>query len=377
MVARQERRMKTIRRLIHREVIAAVGFVTLGFLALFFFFDLVDELRWVGRYPAGAYGLPHALLFVTLALPSHLYELLPITVLIGTIFVMARLAQSSEFTIMRTSGLGPWRALHTLLAVGGFFVLLTFAVGDYLAPMSDRAAQLVKARYQGRLTTGATGAWLKERQGDHSFAVNVRAIGPDGGMLGVRIFEFDGQGRLASRTQADSAQFGKDGAWHLAQVQNSTFHPEKANSPARVEKIVLPEWNWPTQISADMVAAAVLKPDRMATIDLFQYVRHLEANGQAAQRYEIEFWRKVFYPLSCLVMVVLALPFAYLHFRAGGITGYMFGGVMAGISFFLLNNVFGFVGNLQNWSPWITAAAPGLIYSLLSLAAFGWLVLRR
>ena len=126
-----------------------------------------------------------------------------------------------------------------------------------------------------------------------------------------------------------------------------------------------------------MVAAAVLKPDRMATIDLFQYVRHLEANGQAAQRYEIEFWRKVFYPLSCLVMVVLALPFAYLHFRAGGITGYMFGGVMAGISFFLLNNVFGFVGNLQNWSPWITAAAPGLIYSLLSLAAFGWLVLRR
>ena len=35
------------------------------------------------------------------------------------------------------------------------------------------------------------------------------------------------------------------------------------------------------------------------------------------------------------------------------------------------------VGNLQNWSPMLTAAAPGLIYSLLSLAAFGWLVLRR
>jgi lipopolysaccharide export system permease protein len=55
----------------------------------------------------------------------------------------------------------------------------------------------------------------------------------------------------------------------------------------------------------------------------------------------------------------------------------VFGGVMAGISFFLLNNVFGYAGNLQNWSPWLTAAAPGLIYSLLSLAAFGWLVLRR
>ncbi len=62
-------------------------------------------------------------------------------------------------------------------------------------------------------------------------------------------------------------------------------------------------------------------------------------------------------------MVVLALPFAYLHFRSGGITSYVFGGVLIGISFFLLNNVFGYIGNLQNWRPWLTAAAPGLIYS--------------
>ena len=112
-----------------------------------------------------------------------------------------------------------------------------------------------------------------------------------------------------------------------------------------------------------MVSVALLKPDRMSTIDLFEYIRHLEANGQTSQRYEIEFWRKVFYPLSCIVMVVLALPFAYLHFRAGGITSYVFGGVLIGISFFLLNNVFGYIGNLQNWRPWLTAAAPGLIYS--------------
>lgn len=368
--------MKTIRHLIHREAVLAVTFVTIGFLALFFFFDLVDELRWVGRVGDAGYQLSHALLFVVLSIPSHLYELLPITVLIGTIFVMARLAQSSEFTIMRTSGMGPWRALRTMVALGGVFVLLTFAVGDYVAPLTDRTAQLVKARYLGRLTSGATGAWLKERQGDHSYAVNVRAITPDGGMQDVRIFEFDERGRLASQTRAKSGEFGTDGAWELRDVQSSRFEQRSAEE-ARVEHVKTPTLQWPTRISADMVAASLLKPDRMATIDLFQYIRHLNANGQSAQRYEIEFWRKVFYPLSCLVMVVLALPFAYLHFRSGGIAGYVFGGVMAGISFFLLNNVFGYAGNLQNWSPMLTAAAPGLIYSLLSLAAFGWLVLRR
>jgi len=121
----------------------------------------------------------------------------------------------------------------------------------------------------------------------------------------------------------------------------------------------------------------LLTPDRMRTWELFKYMRHLSSNKQNSQRYEIEFWRKVFYPLSCLVMLVLALPFAYLHFRSGQIAGHVFGGVLAGISFSLLNNVFRFVGDLQNWEPWLTSAAPSLIYSAISLAAFWWMVLRR
>lgn len=369
--------MKTIRRFLYTEVLTSVGFVTLGFLALFFFFDFVDELRWVGRGGALGYGIPQALLYVALALPSHLYELLPITVLIGTIFVMARLAQSSEYTILRTSGLGPWRALRILLSLGLAFVVLTFAIGDYVAPPSDRAAQLVKTRYLGQLTTGQTGAWLKEKSDEGtSYAVNVKHLARDGSMQDLQIFEFDGSGRLSTLIRAEGASFDNDSSWTLKGVERSDYHTE-SGTDARVDHTQPATLRWPTRISSEMVAAAILKPDRMRTIDLFDYIRHLDANGQAAQRYEIEFWRKVFYPISCLVMVVLALPFAYLHFRSGGIATYVFGGVMAGISFFLLNNVFGYIGNLQNWLPWLTAAAPGMIYTVLSLAAFGWLVVRR
>lgn len=368
--------MKTIRRLIYGEVLSAVTFVTLGFLSLFFFFDFVEEIQALGRHAAAGYRLIHALAFVTLMIPSHLYELLPIAVLIGTIFVMARLAQSSEYTILRTSGLGPWRALKTLLLLGLGFVLLTFAIGDYISPAADRTGQLLKARYQGRLTVGQTGAWLKEKQRYAQYAVNVNALESDGGMRGVRVYEFDNQGFLMSMTQSQTAVFGRDDSWTLQSVDRTEF-PARGTDTARIDRQHLDSLRWPNQISSEMVSAAVLKPERMSTIDLFQYIQHLQANAQTAQRYEIEFWKKVFYPLSCLVMVVLALPFAYLHFRSGGIATYVFGGVMAGISFFLLNNVFGYVGNMQNWQPWLTAALPGMIYSLLSLTAFGWLVLRR
>ena len=381
--------MKTVRKLIYHEVLSSISLVALGFLSLFFFFDLVDELQYIGQSnglggEGNTYLLGHALLYVSLQLPNHLYELLPISVLIGTIFVMARLAQSSEFTILRTSGLGPWRALRLLLLMGGMFVLLSFAVGDYLAPVADRGAQLLKAKYQGRITIGQTGAWLKEKQTYSNSVVNVRALTSNNEMQGLRIFEFDNKGLVISMTEAATAQFQEDNAWLLKntlrtdfQIRPSLESANKATESANVSISRANEQRWPTDISAEMVSVALLKPDRMATYDLFNYVQHLRANGQTAQRYEIEFWKKVFYPLSCLVMVMLALPFAYLHFRSGSVTSYVFGGVMIGISFFLLNNVFGYIGNLQNWQPWLAAATPGLLYGAVSMGAFGWLVLRR
>jgi len=369
--------MRTIRRLIYAEILRSVGFVALAFLLLFFFFDLVDQLGDLNAGAAKGYTISYALLCVALQVPTHLYELLPIAVLIGTIYVMARLAESSEYTILRTSGLGPRRALNTLLALGLGFVAFTFVIGDYVAPLANRTAQSIQARFLGDITVGRTGAWMKDRQDRRSFSVNVGALSSDGAMSQIRIFEFsDPAGRPLSTVKAARGHFNGDGNWTLYEVERRDYQQAGADQP-RVAIERLPEWRWPTSITPDMVAAALLSPDRMQTISLFQYIRHLQNNGQSAQRYEIEFWRKVFYPLSCLVMMVLALPFAYLHFRSGNITGYVFLGVLVGISFFLLNNMFGFIGNLRNWEPWLAAAAPGIIYSLLSLGAFGWLVLRQ
>ncbi len=372
--------MRTIRRLIYGEILIATGFVLLAFLSLFFFFDFVEELGSLGQPsrldPKVIYEMRHALLYVGLLMPSRVYELLPISVLIGSVAVLARLAQSSEYTILRTSGLGPWKALRTLLGLGLLFVALTFAIGDYVAPIADKTAQLLKARYQGRISLGQTGAWLKERQTHSNFSVNVGSLSPQGELGEVRIFEFDNQGLLLSTLQAEKGQIEKDTSWTLRKVVRREFETSGQTS-AKIVKSVHRTFHWPSSISAEMVSVALLKPDRMRTADLYAYVQHLEANGQTAQRYEIEFWRKVFYPLSCLVMVVLALPFAYFHFRSGGITGYVFGGVMIGISFFLLNNVFGHIGNLNHWRPWLAAASPAIIYSFVSLGAFGWLVLRR
>ena len=372
--------MRVLRKLVYREVLMATGLVATSFLGLFFFFDLLDELGSLGRpsvvQPGLVYQFQHAVIFVALLIPSRLYELLPIAVLIGSVLVFARLAQSSEFTILRTSGLGPWRALWMLSGLGLALVLFTYLTGDHLAPLAGKAAQLYRARFEGGSNSGPAGAWLREQRTDGQATVHVQSMGADEELRSIRILQFDTSGQLIRRIQAASGHIAPDAHWKLVNATELNLTQSNTGTPVLQPK-VHPELRWETTLRVDMVSVALLKPERMSTIDLWRYVKHLDANGQSGLRYEIEFWRKVFYPLSCLVMLVLALPFAYLHFRSGTIAGYVFVGVMVGISFFLLNNVFGYIGRLNEWRPWLAAAAPSVLYSMVSLGAFGWLVLRQ
>lgn len=370
--------MRTVRRLLYRDIVSSVLFVALAFLSLFFFIDFVDELADVGK----GYTAVHAALHSVLELPGHLYELVPIAVLIGTIYALSRMAQSSEFTILRTGGLAPGRALSLLAGLGAAFAVLTFVVGDYLAPLSEQAATLVQTRAKGGFSVGSSGAWLKDKtitpQGERSYSINVGRANSGGELLNIRIFEFDQNGRLLRRIGADTGSVSKEGLWSLANVTITDWRGADLPGfdPAVAEE-KRARYDWASTLPASVVAAAVLPESSMSTVELFRYITHLADNEQAAQRYEIRFWKRALYPLACLVMVALALPFAYLHGRAGGVSLKVFGGIMLGISFVLLNNVAQHLGLLQGWTPWIVAATPSLIYLLLSLAAFSWLVRYR
>ncbi|RMW99135.1 LPS export ABC transporter permease LptG [Allofranklinella schreckenbergeri] len=405
--------MKIVTRMLQSEIIATVAMTTLAFLALLLFFDLIDESRFVSRSGVqSSYGVAQMLGHMALSAPMHVYELLPICVLIGSVFVMARYARTSQFTILRTGGLGPGQALGILLSVGLLFTAVTFVMGDYVAPWAERSAQLLRAKHLGgQVHAGRAGAWLRERQaapaewqagggqdgGEQtggSVIVSVAAVRTDGLAQGVRIFQFGPDGRLQRQIRADSAELppahdaAGQGAWllHNAHEQvlpagvappvlqadgslNGALEPMRVQQHARLR--------WPTTLSREMLDAAILKPDGMSTMQLISYVNHLRANDQSTQRFEIELWRKVFYPLGCLVMMVLALPFAYLHFRSGSIVGHMFLGILVGISYLMLNNVLGYVGNLRGWSPLLAAATPALLYSALALGVFVHMVRKR
>jgi len=357
--------MKIYRRYLMREVAAAVALVLVAFLALFGFFDMINELKDVG--PDG-YQLHHAVAYVLLRLPGRVYELLPVAVLIGTLYALSTLARHSEITVLRASGLSTRRLLGDLFRVAALFAVVTFLFGEFVAPPAERAAHQLRLKAVSSVVAQEfrTGLWVKD---ERSF-INVRTVLPDTRLRDIRIYEFDEAARLRSVSEAAEGEYVPPASWRLSGVVRTVLEGDRATVERR------PDMLWRSALNPDILAVLLVVPERMSLTHLTSYIRHLSENRQKTHRYEIALWKKLIYPLAAFVMVALALPFGYTHNRVGGVSLKIFSGVMIGIFFHMLNGLFSSLGAINSWSPLSSAVTPSALF-LLAAAGMIWWVERR
>jgi lipopolysaccharide export system permease protein len=106
----------------------------------------------------------------------------------------------------------------------------------------------------------------------------------------------------------------------------------------------------------------------MAATDLLQYIDHLKSSRQQTTRYEAALWSKLIYPFSVVLMMVLALPFAHFQSRVTSVGAKIFTGILVGLTFFLMGRFFSALGALNNWTPFVSAAVPTLLFTLIAAA---------
>jgi lipopolysaccharide export system permease protein len=356
---------RTIERYLATQIYTAASFVLAGFLALFAFFDLVNELADLGT---GDYHLREILIYVALTVPAHAYELFPVVVLIGTLYVLAYLASNSEYTVMRAAGFSPRDAGAILVKIGLAFVAITFVLGEWVAPIAEQAAQTLKMRAKSSLIGQElkSGLWFKD---ERSF-INVREARRNNLLSGVRIYEFGTDYKLNVARAAERGEYLGGGVWRLSGVAQTRLTPEGP----RVEKLA--QFDWRTALTPELLNVLIVAPERMSAWRLYKYTEHLAGNRQKTERYEIAMWKKLVYPIATLVMMALALPFAYMHVRAGLVGVKVFFGIMLGIAFHMLNSLFSHIGLLQNWPPFTSAVLPSVAF-LTAAVIMMWWVERR
>ena len=392
--------MKILQRYFAVSIAQSVTFVAIAFLALSAFFDLTDELPSIGKQ---GFEIQHAFLYVLLRVPYHVYEVMPFAALIGTIYTMAQFASSSEFTIMRASGMSTRMAAWMLLKIGVGLVLVTFLFGEVIAPRTAPMAEQIKLGARGATVSQgfSSGMWTKDMvrsdgitgQVTGSRFFNVRQFSTDGQLRGVSLYEFDTSFRMRSLITAERGTYKGDNTWSLEGVTETRFSntatlPEAARQAAEAKGPVsygqetsvvttrkLAAMDLASEVTPRIISVSASDPERMSANELAVYTRHLTENKQESERFKIAFWKKLIDPLAVFVMMALALPFAYLHARSGGVSLKIFVGIMIGVAFMLVNSLFAHVGLLSAMPAFLTAIAPSLLFLALALVAL-WKVER-
>lgn len=390
--------MRVLQRYFAINIIQAVAFVLLALLALITFMDLTSELPSVGK---GGYQFQHAVIYVALLIPGHVYEVMPMAALMGTIYAMAQFASSSEFTIMRASSMSTRMAGGMLFRIGILFVAVTFIFGELITPRTAPLAEKLRLAAKGSTMTQEfrSGMWTKDVvhadgvtgpvNGSRFF--NVRQIRPDGTLVDVKLYEFDSNMRMRSLITAATATFGGNNRWRLADVTETRFTNTRTlptpgaplapgttiqssygQETAGVTTRKLPTLEIASEITPRILTVSSADPARMSANELAVYTRHLAENRQETERFKIAFWKKLIDPLAIFVLMAMALPFGYLQARSGGVSLKVFIGIMLGVGFLLLNTLFSHLGVLSTWPAFITAVVPSLLFLILALTAIWW-----
>jgi lipopolysaccharide export system permease protein len=353
--------MRLLARYLAAQVLAASGFVLLALVVLFAFFDVIQELGSLGR---NNYGLGQASVVVLLNVPGHLYEILPVAALIGTLFALSRLVGNSEYAVMRVSGLSNWRVAGYFSVIGVLLSLLVLLLGEYVAPWSEQAAQRYKllATHSVVAQQFRSGLWVK----DGSAFINVREVMPDDTLRGIDIYAFEPDGRLGWIRAADQAVWREGQSWDLQQVVETRFDQDGIHATRSAHQ------DWRSVLTPDILSVLLIAPEKMSARALWRYVAHLKENNQKAARYELALWSKFISPLVIPIMMLIAMPFAIQGPRAGGTSSKVFYGILVGLGFHLLSRLFGHLGLLNDWPVMVVTSLPLLIFLAIALAGIRW-----
>lgn len=365
--------MSTARNYLAREIYRSTVVVLLALLGLFSFFTLVDQLDAVNdRFPLSA------LFYIEmLALPTRLYDLLPIGLLIGAIVALAGLAQRNELVILRVSGVGAIRLLSMLWLIALPVIALAVILSEFVTPAAEIKYTEANMVLRGKVEGGRliSGYWFKEQMDNgRARVINVGRLLSSGEVADLHIYEIDQSLALTRQTQAKRGFF-ENNQLVLVGVTDTLIPSGATDALADRRRPTEPlvtllsqeRRTLKTSLTPGRVAAKIATPERMSLVALWDYIGYLQSNQLDADRQIVAVWRKLAYPFTLIVMLTIAAPIAYMQSRRGGVGAKMFIGILIGTTFFMVSQLTLNVGTLYRWPPIITALLPNI---LVFFAAF-------
>ena len=313
--------MRILTRYILREVTAHALIGAAIFTFVLFTRDLGRILELVVRASA---PLPSVAEIFFFTVPLALTYTLPMSVLVGILIGLSRLAADSEITAMRASGMGVWSFLRVLSIFVLAAWLLALGNGVYIAPRSQAAL----GRLEDRLKGSQVSFEVQPRvfyEGFPKIVLYVQDVqSAQGAALWKGVFMADlsdaADPKITLAKEGIVVSEGPD-RLHLHLVDGSA-HETDPKQADRYQVSTFQATDIPIELPAtenkadESVPASVL-----GTWALPEKARH--AAPLSARWYLIEFHRRFALSSACLVLALVGIPLGLSSKKSGKSGGFV------------------------------------------------------
>ncbi len=337
-------------------------------MLVFTFFELIGDIvrNHVALVTVGDY------LFNLM--PSMVYAITPLAVLIAALVTFGVLNRNSEIVAMKATGISLYRLVIPIVSISAILAIALFLFDDYYLPAANRRQEALRSTIKGRppqTFLHPEEKWIfgQSRPGEQGRIFYYQFFdADDNAFANLSIFEFNPSTfALSRRIFASRAIWNeRTETWRFnngwvrnIDGNNSVYSEFKSTSFSEIHE------------DPGYFKKENLQSQEMNFSQLDSYIRDLRQSGFDTMRLRVALWHKLAYPLIAIVMAVLAIPFALSMGRRGSLTGIAVA-ISVALAYWVVDGLFGAMGNVNYLPAALAAWSPDVLFGLTG----GYLLLR-
>jgi lipopolysaccharide export system permease protein len=344
-------------RYVLREELAALAAGLVFFVSIFVVVDVFEKMD---TFLDNQVPITTVFLYYLVSIPGIVLQVLPMAMLLSCLIALGQIGRSNEITAMRAAGIGPIRIAAPILILAFLASGLVFTTNELVLPhLNARRSEMLRVDIKKQSLEGPAVrtnlAYLGSR--GRTFLIRTYNV-PKREMREVVIQEIQSH-MLTGRIDAESATWEKNGwVFHEGYVRRFTREGEKA---AHFNELRIPG----LAERPEDFAETEEDPTGLSYWELSRYINRLHQSGGRVQKYLVDLYLKLSFPLTNLIVVVIGTALAF-RARRGGLA------VWFGLSVFISFLYYAFIrtgqalGHNGALPPLLAAWAGNLFFGVLA-----------
>jgi lipopolysaccharide export system permease protein len=348
--------MKLLDRYLIRQFITTAVFSLVAVLLVFIVIDAMEKIDdFIDKQAAWGIIVIYYVYFV----PEIIKLIIPVAMLLASLFVTARLSTQNELTAMKSAGVSLYRIMLPFVAVALMVSAAAVYFNGWIVPLANQKKFAIERAYLHKDIVTASGANIYI-QDSRTRILSIGYFDDSRNVASrVSIQDFSPADPTVMVERVDAVTMMWDssaGGWVLNGGTRRWFD----NGKERLEQFVA-QSPGVLHFNPEDLRKKQEKPDEMDYYTLQEFIRNQENAGQDAARWRVDFYSKVSFPFASVIVVLFGVPFASQK-RRGGV------GVQLGISllicfiyliFMKVSQVFGYNGDIN---PLLTAWLANILF---------------